>query len=583
MKKLTAFLAFLLIVSFNGTLLAETYYGVEVPEGASSFADEVFSYSPGPGVGSSFLDPQNAIGEPDHPDDNLVNPLSDVSLGDGGVLTVRFTDNSLTTSGDNDNDLWLFEIGFVEPSNIAISTDGNTWIDVGSVEGSISGIDIDNFLDSGVVLWRKYSYVKITDAGAGISDQYEFPGVDIDAIAAISSTPPEEYLPEAAAGGNQAISEGDSVTLDGTNSAAPDGRNIVSYLWEQLGGTSVTLSGDSTDTAIFTAPDATGALEFQLTVEDSEGYSDTDQCIVNVGEGAPIVSISPALKSVLENVSVTLSSNYSSDVLSFEWTQVSGTSVTLSGDSTDTVTFTSPNVGASGEALEFELTVTDDDNLKASASSIVNVSNVNQPPVVDAGDTQTMAKGVSVTLYGSATDPDSGDTLTYSWTQISGTAVTLSDPMTSQPTFPAPDSDESIALEFQLTVTDNGGLQATDICIVNVTDGTIPTADAGANQNVLPGTSVTLDGTSSTDGDGGTTLEYFWRQLSGTAVTLSDPTSAQPTFTAPSAEDTLEFELTVTDSTGLKDNDSCTISVSIGEDSDGGNCFINSTGWNILR
>ena len=72
-----------------------------------------------------------------------------------------------------------------------------------------------------------------------------------------------------------------------------------------------------------------------------------------------------------------------------------------------------------------------------------------------------------------------------------------------------------------------------------------PIADAGVNISVAYSASVTLDGTQSSDPEGDA-LSYLWTQTGGTIVTLSDPTSAQPSFTAPSAATTLSFSLTVT-------------------------------------
>ncbi len=61
-----------------------------------------------------------------------------------------------------------------------------------------------------------------------------------------------------------------------------------------------------------------------------------------------------------------------------------------------------------------------------------------------------------------------------------------------------------------------------------------PTADAGDNQRVDKGATVTLDGTGSNDPDGdNSNLRYFWTQTAGPDVTLSSPTAAQPTFIIP--------------------------------------------------
>ena len=91
-----------------------------------------------------------------------------------------------------------------------------------------------------------------------------------------------------------------------------------------------------------------------------------------------------------------------------------------------------------------------------------------------------------------------------------------------------------------------------------------PTADAGPDQTVDEGDTVTLEGSYSSDPDG--TIDFFeWAQTGGTAVTLSDATAAKPTFTAPNVGpdgETLAFQLTVTDDSGLQDTDTCIVNVS---------------------
>jgi hypothetical protein len=97
-----------------------------------------------------------------------------------------------------------------------------------------------------------------------------------------------EYLanlaPIADAGSDQTVSGGVEVTLDGSNSSDPDG-TIVSYLWTQTDGSSVTLSDPTVVKPTFTAFDvgADGrALTFQLSVTDDVGLKDKDTCFVNI-------------------------------------------------------------------------------------------------------------------------------------------------------------------------------------------------------------------------------------------------------------------------------------------------------------
>jgi PKD repeat protein len=175
----------------------------------------------------------------------------------------------------------------------------------------------------------------------------------------------------------------------------------------------------------------------------------------------------------------------------------------------------------------------------------------NQAPVADAGDDQGVDTETSVQLDGTgSSDPDDDLPLTYLWTQTGGAAVTLSDPAVVTPTFTAP-SDPAV-LTFTLTVTDSLGLPdlTPDEVVVTVTNQA-PVADAGDDQSVDTNTTVTLDGSGSSDPDGDLPLSYLWTQTGGPGVTLSDPAVVTPTFTAPSSPAVLTFTLAVTDKLGL--------------------------------
>ncbi len=284
----------------------------------------------------------------------------------------------------------------------------------------------------------------------------------------------------------------------------------------------------------------------------------------------PIADAGPD-QTVYEETTVTLNGSNSTDpdngIAAYLWTQTTGTPVTLSDPISAQTIFMSPDVGPSGETLTFQLTTTDNDGLQTTDTCIVNISWLNEPPMADAGPDQTVAEKAMVTLDGSnSTDPDDG-IFAYLWTQTAGSAVTLSDPTSVQPTFTAPRfKPNKKTFTFQLTVTDEGGLQATDSCTVNVTRGNgnePPIADAGPDQTVFEQTVVTLDGSNSTDPDDGIAA-YLWTQTMGFPVTLSDPTSVQPTFTAPGVGpggEALTFRLTVTDGGGLQGTDECTVSV----------------------
>lgn len=92
--------------------------------------------------------------------------------------------------------------------------------------------------------------------------------------------------------------------------------------------------------------------------------------------------------------------------------------------------------------------------------------------------------------------------------------------------------------------------------------GTVAAA-AGPDFSVNEGQSVTLDGTGSSD-PSGAAITYAWAQLpGGTPVTLSDPASPQPNFTAPPVAiggETLSFELTVS-ANGKSSTDGVSVTV----------------------
>jgi hypothetical protein len=90
-----------------------------------------------------------------------------------------------------------------------------------------------------------------------------------------------------------------------------------------------------------------------------------------------------------------------------------------------------------------------------------------------------------------------------------------------------------------------------------------PLAAAGLGKTVAAGPPVTLDGSASMDPDDGI-ASFLWHQTGGAPVTLSDPTVANPTFTAPSSgadANPITFMLTVTDKGGLKSTATQTITV----------------------
>lgn len=267
----------------------------------------------------------------------------------------------------------------------------------------------------------------------------------------------------------------------------------------------------------------------------------------------PIANAGPD-QSVQEGALVTLHGAGSTGVsLTYQWNQVSGPTVALSGGTTANPTFTAPHVQAAGATVTLDLVVCEGSSSNCSDPDSMNVhiTNINQPPVADAGPDQTVQEHSPVILNGTGSyDPDI-DAITYHWTQLFGPAVTLLNANTAHPTFTAPAVGATGAtLVFDLTVTDPHNLTASDSISVFVTNiNQNPVANAGPDQTVSENTAVTLNGTASYDPDLDT-LHFTWTQTAGPPVALTGANTANPTFTAPAVGAggaTLTIQLVVSD------------------------------------
>ncbi|MDH3558326.1 MAG: PKD domain-containing protein, partial [Deltaproteobacteria bacterium] len=262
-------------------------------------------------------------------------------------------------------------------------------------------------------------------------------------------------------------------------------------------------------------------------------------------------------------------SKLSGGIDTYLWQQTGGSpTVTLIGANSAQASFVAPDIGVGGTLLTFQLTISNSSGKSDTDTMAVTERFVNQIPAADAGDDQTVDEGTRVTLDGSNSyDPDLGDSITYQWEQTGGSpTVNLTGENTAQASFTAPNVLSDIMLAFRLTVTDSSGSSDTDITTVNVRgDNDPPTAEAGPNQNVNAGSVVILNGSNSYDPDLGDSITYQWEQTGGSpTVNLTGANAAQASFIAPNfglGGESLTFELTVTDTSGLKDTDTSIVNV----------------------
>ena len=190
------------------------------------------------------------------------------------------------------------------------------------------------------------------------------------------------------------------------------------------------------------------------------------------------------------------------------------------------------------------------------------VPSANGAPTIPATPTGASSAIVNaaITFNTSATDPN-GDSLQYRYDWGGGVISS----------YGAANQSHNWAVAGQYAVKaqarDSLGLESVWSAAKTVTispnpQNQVPTANAGSDQTVNAAAAVSLSGTG-TDPENGT-LSYQWRQTGGTSVTLSNPTSAKASFTAPSIAKgaaTLTFELRVTDAAGLSAVDAQTVVV----------------------
>ena len=364
-------------------------------------------------------------------------------------------------------------------------------------------------------------------------------------------------------GPDQTVASGTTVRLDGNGSTSDRRRPITGWEWRQTGGTGrekllVGNVSQITPILVFTADTlAPGAESVTHELILRAGYSDGGNYHIVESNVVTITIIPPTPpdavagddQSVPSGAKVTLDGTGSTavsgrSIASYAWERTSGTgpSVTLSDASVANPYFTTDALlsGAGNQTYVFTLTVTDNWGETDTDTVTVTVMSPNLPPVAVLGADQTVPSGAFVTLDGRRSmDPDNiGSIASYAWQRTGGTGKRnlVSTPTLGKLDFRADTlapGAGNVTHIFELIVTDNNGARSEPVSIT-VTVTAAGGADAGSDQTVDSGATVTLDGSGSSM-TYGRINSYVWRRTGGTAdgsVTLTGPRSVRSTFVA---------------------------------------------------
>lgn len=236
-------------------------------------------------------------------------------------------------------------------SAIVETSDSNTRPDIIAVYPDTRQYDDDTAVFNGKPAGGTWQ-VHVRDLTGGNTGTLEYLALEIDYF---------NLPPIADAGGNQLVSEGDDVFLDGNSSSDPE-NDSLSFQWTQVSGPNVNLQGSATPTPSFKAPgvSVTSTVEFELIVDDGNLNQDSDVVAVTINKRP--VADAGADFSVTEGHTVQLDGSLSSDPdgapLTYAWVENGSSLVTLSGADTETPTFVAPQVN-SRTFVSFRLTVDD--------------------------------------------------------------------------------------------------------------------------------------------------------------------------------------------------------------------------------
>ena len=372
-------------------------------------------------------------------------------------------------------------------------------------------------------------------------------------IAQAQSTAPNEFEvqfqglidddPYGILGGNLAYSGTavyDANTLSKNTSANQSTYDLISFT-VVIGGTSIELTSNAPDSGLSITDSATDNISFISDIQSDSvllGSFPLGEIQVSLGSSGPGTAFSGIGPG---DVSTAYDANLDDQHFQFNF-EIDGISLSF---------VDADEIGSAGTSVTF-----------------IGSSN-NQAPTANAGPDQSGRPGDTVILDGSGSTDDTtpSASLMYEWRMViapAGSAATLSDPFSPAPTFVIDVPGTYVA---ELVVVDGDGLPSTADDVLVGTDNLAPTANAGPDQVVDVGNTVSLDGSGSVDPENDA-ISYEWTittRPAGSTAELAGADTATPSLT-PDVAGEYVVSLTASDFIGPGAPDSVVVTATSSND-----------------
>jgi len=326
---------------------------------------------------------------------------------------------------------------------------------------------------------------------------------------------------------NVAVCEGETATLIATVS----GCTVKSYQWYK--GTSSSsgtpIPGATSETHSIPNASAAHAGAYTCLVECVSGCKSEDHGTLTVNH-SPTADFSGSPTSGCAPLPVNFTDNSTGDPTSWSWTFGDGGTSTEQNPS-----YTYENPGIYTVSLTVSNACGSDDDTKD------NYITFYAKPTATASSNSPICEGNSIVLTGGP------DGMSYSWSGPGSWTSSDQNPTRTGAT-------TAMTGTYTLTVTD-GGCTSVPVSI-NVVVNQSPTANAGADTEIIEGGSVVIGGSPTASG-GTAPYTYSWTPTTG----LNNAGVTNPTV-SPSV--TTTYTVTVTDSERCTDSDDVTVTVTYG-------------------